>query len=992
MTRTDPPDLLVSTVYQDIKVAAPGPAAGGPPCESPMSRPAAPAPFNKRHCRSFDFLEALDGPAMEARGPDRQQPAPPAAGQRGGPPGPEAPRPRHRGKDGEPKRRARSKSAPRAKAALAPAAAPASPPVGRRGREALRAAPREPPSPRREPPYPAMRALANELHPIKLQPQRSSASRISPLCPAGRCVPPPEEPARAPAPAPHVRCRLDIKPDEAVLQHAARGARSVPPAEPPAWARLPLPPRGLPGPGPRHLALSRTPTPSDSYGAEPRAPYCDGPFPGPAPRDYPAFAAPPGPTKFFYTEEPGGGYPTLPAPSYDGYAARPYPAPYYAEEPPGPSPPRSYYLEEARTFPIQEPPTRAYYGDVPRCYGPRFGDDPRYVEDSRAFSSRLFYTEDYTKYRERNVSSRTYPYPRGGSQSWGDWQPLPYRTLQVAPLPPPGPGALLSSWPGGTGASPPRLATDSRHYSRSWDNILAPGPRREDPLCRGRSYENLLGREPREPRGLSPDGRRPPVVVTLSSSPKRYAALSLSETSLPDKGRAGEGPGRAWYVTPEITITDNDLRAAERRAGGGWERLGGRPAAAPPPRPPARDGPSAAAAAAARQRSLEQLDELITDLVIDSKPPAGGAAPPDGDSLGRQLRRLLSDGPSRAPPGPEAEPEPEPGSPPSPRDETAGGSPELSADEDDLMTCSNAKCRRTETMFNACLYFKSCHSCYTYYCSRHCRREDWDVHKASCVYGRVGSVCRHVLQFCRESPPVHRAFSRIARVGFLSRGRGVLFLGFPSPGSAENFLQFGLESLLMSPTYLSLRELGGYADPLGGYGQELQAAGRQYEPAECFLLNVTVAVGPDVPARPSPKSPVPTVRKFAKVALAAPGSPERRRRAPRREPEMETLILTPPPGTAGLGQEGEAGRRAREVAFIHIQRELRLRGVFLRHEYPRIYEQLCEYVEANRRFTPTTIYPTDRRTGRPFMCMIMAASEPRALDWVASANLLDDIM
>uniref|UniRef100_A0A286XKS4 Uncharacterized protein n=2 Tax=Euarchontoglires TaxID=314146 RepID=A0A286XKS4_CAVPO len=27
MTRTDPPDLLVSTVYQDIKVAAPGPAS-----------------------------------------------------------------------------------------------------------------------------------------------------------------------------------------------------------------------------------------------------------------------------------------------------------------------------------------------------------------------------------------------------------------------------------------------------------------------------------------------------------------------------------------------------------------------------------------------------------------------------------------------------------------------------------------------------------------------------------------------------------------------------------------------------------------------------------------------------------------------------------------------------------------------------------------------------------------------------------------------------
>ena len=75
--------------------------------------------------------------------------------------------------------------------------------------------------------------------------------------------------------------------------------------------------------------------------------------------------------------------------------------------------------------------------------------------------------------------------------------------------------------------------------------------------------------------------------------------------------------------------------------------------------------------------------------------------------------------------------------------QAADASPEPSADEDDLMTCSNARCGRTETMFNACLYFKSCHSCYTYYCSRLCRREDWDAHKARCVYGRVGSVCRH---------------------------------------------------------------------------------------------------------------------------------------------------------------------------------------------------------------------------------------------------------
>uniref|UniRef100_A0A8C6HVB4 Apical junction component 1 n=1 Tax=Mus spicilegus TaxID=10103 RepID=A0A8C6HVB4_MUSSI len=975
MTRTDPPDLLVSTVYQDIKVVDPGLTSKRQPCERSVARPAAPTPFNKRHCRSFDFLEALDEPTMETH-PE--------------PPPPEPAPPRARPRDSEPRRRTRSKSAPRASQGLA--TAPASPPVlQRRGREAQRAV-RVEGSPRREPSYPALRALANELHPIKLQPQRGGPGRIAPLCATpGRCAPP-EPPS---GPVPHVRCRLDIKPDEAVLQHAARSSRSCAPRETTtSWARTAPQFHGLTVPGPRHVALSRTPTPSDLYCTDPRALYCDGPLPGP--RDYlehrsQPFTTPPGPTQFFYTEEPegyAGSFTTSPGLPFDGYCSRPY----LSEEPPRPSPRRggSYYAGEVRTFPIQEPPSRSYYGETTRAYGMPFV--PRYVpEEPRAHpGARTFYTEDFGRYRERDVLARTYPHPRS-SPPWADWGPRPYRTLQV--MPPPAPGPLLASWHGGTGTSPPRLATDSRHYSRSWDNILAPGPRREDPLGRGRSYENLLGREVRDTRGSSPEGRRPPVVVNLSTSPRRYAALSLSETSLTEKGRAGESLGRNWYVTPEITITDNDLRSVDRPTAKGWELPGGRPRQ---PVPTVPEGP-----ASSRQRSLEQLDELITDLVIDSRSPAQ-APEPAAEGLGRQLRRLLDSraagpggatllAPSRSPPASAGSTEEPTGS-----GEAADASPEPSADEDDLMTCSNARCRRTETMFNACLYFKSCHSCYTYYCSRLCRREDWDAHKARCVYGRVGSVCRHVLQFCRDSSPVHRAFSRIARVGFLSRGRGVLFLGFPSPGSADNFLRFGLEGLLLSPTYLSLRELATHAAPLGSYARELAAAGRLYEPAECFLLSVSVAVGPSAAppgaaARPAPRTPGPTVRKFAKVALAA-GSPTRPPPARGGESDMETLILTPPPGTAGLDEEGEVGRRAREVAFIHIQRELRMRGVFLRHEFPRVYEQLCEFVEANRRFTPTTIYPTDRRTGRPFMCMIMAASEPRALDWVASANLLDDIM
>uniref|UniRef100_A0A8C5QRE4 Apical junction component 1 homolog n=1 Tax=Leptobrachium leishanense TaxID=445787 RepID=A0A8C5QRE4_9ANUR len=957
MTRTDPPDILVSTVYQDIKVSLSTDSPRRQPykqCDSFMSNHTEihQQPFNKRHCRSFDFLES------------------------------------------DTRRRPRSKSAPRVKTSFASvpiqmAASQSPPPTARRSREVYRAS-REPQkssaSPKRETGYPSTKVLMNEVHPIKLQPQRNSASRISPLCVNSNCMEDPQVAKQMSSP--HVRCRVDIKPDDAVLQHATHGPKPKPcqtwGEAAPHCTRQPGTPRSLPVPTARLISVSRTPTPSDSHSY--------------ANRDCGQYGSP---TSYFYTEEEPGYSQSIPIKSrtyftYPHQFAEPgVPShPYYSDETPS-SAPRTFYIEDPRPYPIQEAPIRTFYGEDALFYPPRaipakthYGEEPRSYPIQSA-SSKLYYAEDIAKYSEREALSRTYTQPRSTQPlQFSEWyypdqNPIPYPTIPVSPYPQPSSGreAMLSSWHASYSMNQQRLGTDTRSYSRSWDNILNQSGRKDDPLSRGRSYENLLCRER---RALSPDDRRQPVVVNLSCSPKRYAALSLSENSIVEKvhtdgtGGGRYTVGRSWFVTPEITITDNDLRAngagrGERRSAS-WDVIDS--GVSPPAYPvhvayPTKEKmPSRSS----RHRSLEQLDELIADLVIDYKPPSS-RRPSEADALEDQLRKR---GPF---------PDVSVTSPYKPLEDC---SPDLSADEDDLLTCSNAKCRRTETMFNACLYFKTCHSCYTYYCSRNCRREDWDIHKESCIYGRMGSVCRHVLKFCRESTDVHKAFSRIAKVGYLSRGRGVLFLGFPNPGSADNFLQLGLEGLLMPPTYLSLRELESYSDNLGEHAKELQGAGSQYDPEECFLLNVTVAVGQGGPDRLSARAHhVPTVRKYAKIALAS-SSPERK--ITKKEKDMETLILTPPPGTADLDKEGEEGRKAREVCFIHIQRELRIRGVFLRHEYPKIYQQLCEFVENNKRFTPTTIYPIDRRTGKQFMCMLMAASEPRTLDWVASPNLLDDLM
>ncbi|XP_006007072.1 apical junction component 1 homolog [Latimeria chalumnae] len=1101
MTRTDPPDILVSTVYQDIKVN-PAPTESKScrsvkQCDNYMSTKLEKnLHFNKRHCRSFDFLESLDdqqalsssmeypyraddghtvSPEPTWNAPERQ------FHQRSSAPDIFSSKPNLHGVESnreppkaEPKRRSRSKSAPRVKTTFTPVPIEvSSPPTVRRGREALRV-PREPQkrtevSPKRDTYYVPMKAMMNEVHPIKLQPQRSNSSRYSPLY-ISDCFDENQN-SMQPGYSPHVKCRVDIKPDESVLQHTTRNLKA-PQSKPDGtyWQRHPSGVRNLSVPNSRQVSISRTPTPSDSYSGDhgvmyhynsthPNDYYWGENIPLPREyRDYPirdqrTISSPRMPPNFFYSEDQSGvpnqnvAWRTAYSEEQACPVQRPNaPSKVFFTEEQGKRhiqnlPRRILYAEQSRTYPIPTIPSRTFFSDDSQNYTfksipnkPFIGVEHRSYP-VRNIPSTVFYTEGHGKFAEQEDPSRVFSHPRTHAQplqfsEWysSDWGMKSRPNLHLSQFPPPQTRkeSLLSPWDTSFSIDHHRLATETRAYSKSWDNIIIPTVHRDDRVVRGHSYENLLsqGRQ-----ALSSDERRQPVVVNLSSSPKRYAALSLSENSILEKVRTDGGRnsiGRSWFVTPEITITDNDIKTngsnKVQNRSAGWNILDRNKSLSvsyKEKHPCTLESTKENVYnSSTLQRSLEQLDELIADLVIDYKPPAS-RRPSEADALEDQLRKLINEEETESTEkqvlkklGPPTQPRPrkeQPGRTVFTTDvggEVSGCSPgisssasfqksleecspDLSADEDDMMMCSNAKCRRTETMFNACLYFKSCHSCYTYYCSRNCRREDWDHHKESCIYGRIGSICRHVIKFCRENLEVHKAFSRIAKVGYLSRGRGVLFLGFPNPGSSENFLQFGLESLLMSPTYLSLRELERYSDNLGEYSKELQEAGNQYDPDECFLLNVSVAVGKKVPERPSPKLQVPTIRKYAKVALAS-SSPEKK--ILKKENDMETLILTPPPGTTDIDKEGEEGRKAREVCFINIQRELRIRGVFLRHEFPKIYEQLCEFVESNKRFTPTTIYPIDKRTGKQFMCMIMAASEPRTLDWVASPNLLDDIM
>ncbi|XP_061554799.1 apical junction component 1 homolog [Phycodurus eques] len=951
----------------------------------------------------------------------------------------------------EHKRRARSKSAPRIQTSLTPISSESSS-SGRKGRESRRTVVeshwRHDISPRKESSYAANKTHLHEIHPAGLHPQISDNNRYySPRYVANTYE---EALLDKPATSPHVRCRVDIKPNDSALHHT--GQKQPTPQMDIPWQRHHnFGSRSLTVP--RHFSYSRAPTPTDSVGTESRQAsqnscslpnkykyQMEVPFERMSSSGYDmenrSHSSPNMPIQIFYDDDPGR-YVTTAPPQPSSYFHDQHNTgqtskvqyvheqrgrlvhamgtrPYYSEMEPYPYTlqagyPKSHTANEPGPYIIQPQPTRIFYGDDPRTYQiqtapPRFyySHDMHAMPPLHHVPARAHYTDSQKNVRiiQAQTDDWCSSYASGYSSN-----PVTY-VSQVTPTKVQQ-EAVLMPWYSNPSAETQRIGTDSKAYSRSLDDIITSHTGREQPrsVQRHQSYNDL---DPRKPVGASVD-KPQPVVVNLSTSPRRYAALSMSDNSLIDQSpppTLKNTTSKQWLVTPEITITDNDFRTGNLRKAEGksasWDILDSRGTEDQEITASTKEKPHDNSL----QQSLEQLDELLADLVTDYKPHTRRASEDILDQLKKlideeeavSLSRKNSEAVAEEPPPLDKQPTSVRLNPDSFQDMDGASdammgadecSPDQSPDEDDTMMCSNNKCRRTETLFNACLYFKSCHSCYTYYCSRNCRREDWDIHKESCVYGRIGSSCRHIIKHCRETIEVHKAFSRLAKVGYLSRGKGVLFLGFPNTVSSSNFLQAGLDSLPMSPTYLSLRELESFKDNLGEYCKELQEAGNEYDPNECFILNVSIAVGEQLPDGPSPRNQAPAVRKYAKVALAS-FSPDRK--IHKKQGEMETLILTPPPGTADIDKEGEEGRKAREICFINIQRELRIRGVFLRHEYPQVYQQLCEFVENNLRFTPTTIYPIDKRTGKQFMCMIMAASEPRTLDWVGTPHLLDDII
>ncbi|XP_071948935.1 uncharacterized protein [Antedon mediterranea] len=295
------------------------------------------------------------------------------------------------------------------------------------------------------------------------------------------------------------------------------------------------------------------------------------------------------------------------------------------------------------------------------------------------------------------------------------------------------------------------------------------------------------------------------------------------------------------------------------------------------------------------------------------------------------------------------------------------------------------KCRTSANLEEAKKSFKNCHHCYTYYCSRDCRIEHWEQHKQRCIFARVSSSCKRAIAVCRDDGSTHYTLSKIARTCFLSHGRGSILIVFPNEIAARLFFHYGLRAVPSPPSYITVRELEKTQEP-NEHTHSLLSVCQEYDPNTSFIINIIVNIGMEIPKKPVPRRQGTAIKKCARFSLCETHVAKPNTRA--NETTGETLILTMPPG---LPPDGTRDRKLRQVCFVNIQRHLRQREVKLRHQFPAIYSALCRWVEYHESFPPTTIYPKEGNTNRPFMCLIMPESDPDALGWVTNPGLLDDI-
>lgn len=281
--------------------------------------------------------------------------------------------------------------------------------------------------------------------------------------------------------------------------------------------------------------------------------------------------------------------------------------------------------------------------------------------------------------------------------------------------------------------------------------------------------------------------------------------------------------------------------------------------------------------------------------------------------------------------------------------------------------CSSPRCGQEEVLFpGEKTTYTSCPACFTYYCTRNCRRSHWSEHKKVCFFGRINSYIRSFIYLCHKKEGLKLQLSKAAKEGFKKKGRGCVLVTFASAQLARKFMTTGCSFFPSPPTYSSLQDLQAEG-VVSKHRVALTQNIKDYDPEEEFVLNLAIIAGKmeNLPANPVPRRKVTTVLQVIKIPLSSKLK-EDVSSLPS-DPKTETkLFYLPKCARHEFVNENEARRHY----CRNISKNLKQYGIRLKSDYPDVYEKLCLYVDQNIRFKePLTVYGNQGK--RIVMCKIM---------------------
>eukprot|EP00795_Rhopilema_esculentum_P010435 gene10435-19137_t len=282
-----------------------------------------------------------------------------------------------------------------------------------------------------------------------------------------------------------------------------------------------------------------------------------------------------------------------------------------------------------------------------------------------------------------------------------------------------------------------------------------------------------------------------------------------------------------------------------------------------------------------------------------------------------------------------------------------------------LIACAFGPCKNTDyAEWAQRSQFTSCVSCFTYYCSKECRKADWKEHKLTCYYGRINYYTKALVRRFETNSEINNRLSLVAVGGFQEYGRGCVHITFTSPMAAKFFLVSGTNAFVKDPVYAPLSDVT-REGIITKHQVLLQQTLVDYDPEHEFVVNLTVFVGKQNQAVVSPRSRFKTsaLLRCSKIPLGGSYSAGVIEPSPDASYEIKVFYL-PRSRNHHFVNETEARRYyCREVSY-----GLRKYGIHLKHEFTDVYDKLCLYVEHDVEFVPITLY--GQASGKNYKCVI----------------------